>query len=153
MSHAIEKENLTLTLKRTFNAPVELVWQAWSQAEHIPNWWGPKGMKSKVMTHDFKVGGSWKYVMAMPDGNEFTSEGTYSEIVENEKIVTSADFKPMTEGVEMELLFEGAGEQTHFTLHVIHPTEAYRDQQAQMGFDKGWGSVFDRLEEYLPSVG
>ena len=88
----------TLTLKRTFNAPLKLVWEAWTQREHIGQWWGPKGMNTKVIKHEFRVGGEWEYVMAMPDGNEFTSEGVYSVIVELEKIFSSANFKPMTEG-------------------------------------------------------
>ncbi|GAA0720192.1 hypothetical protein GCM10009430_20100 [Aquimarina litoralis] len=45
----------TLSLKRTFNAPIELVWEAWTNSEHIVQWWGPKGMKTKVIEHNFKV--------------------------------------------------------------------------------------------------
>ena len=65
-----EAKNRTLTLKRTFDAPIKLVWKAWTQPEHVINWWGPKGMKIEVVEHDFRVGGKWKYVMPMPDGNE-----------------------------------------------------------------------------------
>lgn len=139
----------TLTLKRTFSAPVKLVWEAWTRPEHIANWWGPKGMKTRVIRHDFQVGGEWEYVMTMPDGSDFTSEGVYSAIAELEKIFTSANFKPMTEGVEMQIFFEDLGDKTGFTFHVIHPTEEYRKQQEEMGFYNGWGSVFERLEGYL----
>jgi uncharacterized protein YndB with AHSA1/START domain len=149
MSKPYETNNRTLTLKRTFNAPIALVWQAWTQPEHIAQWWGPKGMETKVAEHDFKVGGQWKYVMLMPDGNEFIGEGIYSEIIELEKIVTSANFKPMTEGVELQVLLEAHGDQTQFTFNVVHPTEAYCKQQEQMGFYNGWGSTFDRLEDYI----
>jgi len=144
-----ELKNRTLTLERTFNAPIQLVWEAWSQPEHIKNWWGPKGMETKVIEHNFSVGGQWKYSMAMPDGSEFIAEGVYSEIVELEKIISSADFKPMTEGVEIQALFAEDGDQTNFTFNVVHPTEEYCKQQEAMGFYNGWGSVFDRLGEYL----
>lgn len=147
-----EKNDLAkriLTIKKTFNAPVELVWEAWTQPEHVVKWWAPKGMDVKVVQHDFKVGGAWKYTMPMPDGNEFISEGIYSEIVSLKKIVTSANFRPMTEGVEMRSLFEQEGDKTHFTFSVVHPTEEYRIQQEKMGFYNGWGSALNRLESLL----
>lgn len=149
MSKTKEADSRTLTLKRTLSAPVKLVWEAWTQADHIAKWWGPKGMETKVIEHNFTEGGSWKYAMTMPDGNEFLSEGVYSLIVELEKIYSSADFKPMTEGVEIQALFEEAGEKTHFTFNVVHPTEEYCKKQEEMGFMNGWGSVFDRLEEFM----
>ena len=149
MNHDYETNNRTLTLKRTFNAPIALVWKAWTQPEHIAQWWGPKGMQTKVVEHDFKVGGQWKYAMMMPDGNEFIGDGVYSEIIELEKIISSANFKPMTEGVEIQALFEANGDQTLFTFNVVHPTEEYCKQQEQMGFYNGWGSTFDRLENYV----
>ena len=141
--------NRTLTIEKTFNAPLKLVWEAWSLSEHIGQWWGPKGMETKVIEHEFKVGGRWKYVMQMPNGGEFITEGIYSQIVEYEKIVSSADFKPMTEGVEIQALFEADGDKTKFTFNVVHPTEAYCKQQEQMGFYNGWSSTFERLDEFV----
>ncbi|MGB5386048.1 MAG: SRPBCC domain-containing protein [Eudoraea sp.] len=149
MSNTKELNNRTLTIKRTFNAPIQLVWDAWTRAEQIALWWGPKGMQTKVVKHDFKVGGIWKYVMTMPDGNDFVTEGVYSEIVELVKIISSADFKPMTEGVEIQALFEAKEDKTNFTFKVVHPTAEYCKQQEKMGFYNGWGSTFDRLNEYL----
>ena len=141
--------NRTLTIEKKFNAPLKLVWEAWSQPEHIGKWWGPKGMETKVIKHEFEVGGLWKYVMQMPNGGEFITEGIYSQIVEHEKIVSSADFKPMTEGVEIQALFEADGDKTKFTFNVVHPTEEYCKQQEQMGFYNGWGSTFDRLNNFV----
>ena len=152
MTNTNETNNRTLTLKRTFNAPVKLVWEAWSQPEHIVNWWGPKGMKVNVAEHDFRVGGKWKYTMEMPDGKEFVTEGVYSVIVEYEKIFSSADFKPMTEGVEIQALFEENGDKTNFTFNVVHPTEEYCKQQEKMGAYEGWGSTFHRLESLLSNL-
>src|SRR5258707_15489532 len=146
MSNANEAANRTLTLKRTFNVPVKLVWEAWTRPEHITQWWGPKGMKITVVEHNFKVGGTWKYVMPMPDGSEFTSDGVYTVIIELEKIYSSANFKPMTEGVEIQALFEENGDKTNFTFNVVHPTKEYREQQEKMGIYNGWGPVFDRLQ-------
>jgi uncharacterized protein YndB with AHSA1/START domain len=149
MSKMNDAKNRTLTMRKVFNAPVKFIWDAWTQPEHIVQWWAPKGMKIKVIEHDFRVGGKWKYSMPMPDGNEFISDGEYLEIVTLKKIVTTANFKPMTEGVEIHALFEADGDKTNFTFSVVHPTEEYCKQQEKMGFYNGWGSAFDRLENLV----
>ena len=142
----------TLTLKKTFEVPVKVVWEAWTQPEHIAQWWGPSGMKTNVIEHDFKVGGKWKYVMAMPDGSEFIGHGVYSEIVKMKRIITSANFIPMTEGVELNILFESNGSKTDFIFSVIHPTVEYCKRQEKMGFYNGWGSTFKRLETFVSTL-
>ena len=139
----------TITLKRTFDAPIILVWEAWTKPEHIAEWWSPKGIKTKVIEHDFQVGGTWKYLMPMPNGQEFVAEGQYIEIVEMEKIISRANFKPMTEGVEIQSYFKENGDKTDLVFNVVHPTEEYKIQQEKMGVLNGWGSVFDRLDEFL----
>ncbi|MEO1030981.1 MAG: SRPBCC domain-containing protein [Bacteroidota bacterium] len=139
----------TATIEKTFNAPLKLVWDAWTQSEHIVKWWAPKGMDIKVIEHNFEVGGTWKYSMLMPDGNEFISEGKYIEIKVQERIVTRADFKPMTQNVELQIHFEADKDQTKFIFKVIHATPEYCKQQEEMGFYNGWGSAFDRLDRFL----
>jgi len=148
----MNKENRTVTITRTFDAPIELVWEAWTKPEHIAKWWSPKGMETKIIEHSFSVGGKWKYSMLMPDGNEFIAEGEYIEIVDQEKIVSLANFKPMTEGVEIHSLFEKDGDKTNFTFNVVHPTEEYKIQQEKMGILNGWGSVFQRLDDLLSEL-
>lgn len=145
-------KNRTLSLEKIFDVPLELVWEAWTNSEHIMKWWAPQGMDLKVMEHNFKVGGKWKYSMPMSNGSEFISEGVYKEIVEMEKIVTTADFRPMTENVELHALFERLGSQTKFTFSVIHETEEYCQQQEKMGSYNGWGSAFNRLDVMLNSL-
>jgi uncharacterized protein YndB with AHSA1/START domain len=142
-------DNRTVTIKRTFHAPLEIVWQAWTEAAHIVKWWGPVDMNTRVIEHDFRIGGKWQYAMTMPDGDEFITDGEYTDIVPMKRIVSSANFKPMTEGVEIQALFEASGDTTHFTFNIVHPTEAYKIAQEKMGILNGWGSVFDRLEKVL----
>ncbi|WP_273566053.1 SRPBCC domain-containing protein [Maribacter halichondriae] len=152
MSESDSMENRTISLKRTFDAPIRLVWEAWTQSEHIAQWWSPKGIETKVIEHEFKIGGRWKYSMPMPDGKEFIAEGVYLEIVEFEKIISSANFRPMTEGVEIQALFSENGSKTNFTFNVVHPTEEYKIQQEKMGIMNGWGSIFDRLDQLLRNM-
>lgn len=152
MSNQNDAKNRTLTINKVFNAPVKLVWEAWINPEHIVQWWAPPGMKIKLEEHNFKVGGKWKYSMPMPNGQEFISEGTYLEIEEHKKIVTTADFRPMTEGVEMHILFEADGDKTNFTFSVVHATEEYCKAQEKMGFYNGWGSSLNRMEALLDNL-
>jgi uncharacterized protein YndB with AHSA1/START domain len=149
MENLNEISKRILTIKKTFNVPRNIVWEAWIKPEHIVKWWSPPGMKMTVVEYEFKVGGKWKYTAPMPDGSEFVSEGIYSEIASPEKIVTSANFRPMTEGVTIHVLFEENGSKTEFTFSVIHPTEEYCRQQEKMGFYNGWGSAFNRLESLI----
>jgi len=148
MSKANNAANRTLTIKKVIEAPVKLVWEAWTNSDHVIQWWAPPGMKINVVEHSFKVGGKWKYTMPIP-GNLFISEGTYLEIDPNKKIITTADFKPMTEGVELHVEFEADGDKTNFTFSVIHATEEYCKQQDKMGFYNGWGSAFTRMESVI----
>ena len=141
--------NRTLTIEKVFDAPLSLVWDAWTKKEHIIKWWAPPGMEMTEIEHDFKVGGKWKYTMPMPNGAEFISEGTYKEIVDQQKIVTTADFKPMTEGVEIHVFFSADGDKTKFKFSVVHATPEYCKQQEEMGFYNGWGSTLDRFEAVL----
>ncbi len=143
--------NRTLTIERTFNAPVQLVWDAWTKPEHLIRWWGPKGMETTVEAHGLTVGGAWKFIMKMPDGSDFIAEGIYEVIELPHKLVSSANFRPMTEGVTLEVLLVPQGDGTRFTFNVLHPTEEYCKQQEAMGFYNGWGSTFDRLGELLLS--
>jgi len=106
-------------------------------------------MKINVVEHDFRTGGAWKYSMPMPDGSLFISAGKYLEIEPYKKIVTTADFKPMTEDVELHVLFEEDGDKTHFTFSVIHATEDYCRQQEKMGFYNGWNTAFARLDNFV----
>ena len=58
----------------------------------------------------------------------------------------------MTEGVEIQSLFEDDGDKTNFTFNVIHPTEEYKIQQEKMGILNGWGSVFERLDSLVTKL-
>ena len=70
-----------LTLTRVFDAPRELVFQAWTEPEHLKQWWGPNGFTTPACEVDLRVGGAWKIVMRFPDGaNEHTMQAVYREV-------------------------------------------------------------------------
>ncbi len=75
-------------VERIFDAPVDIVWQMWTQPEHFKNWYGPHGFTVPVAEMDVRVGGKHLFGMASPDGSmKMWSTGEYKEIVPNERLV------------------------------------------------------------------
>jgi uncharacterized protein YndB with AHSA1/START domain len=69
-----------LVFERTFDAPRELVWKAFTDADLIPRWWGAKGTTTAVVEMDVRPGGSWRYVNSAPDREDQAFYGTYLEV-------------------------------------------------------------------------
>ena len=157
-----------LHITRILNAPRETVWEAWTTPEKIKHWWGPNDFTCPVAKVDLKVGGTYLFCMRskgtipqFPEGTDFWSTGTYTEIVPSEKIVASDHFadkdgnpiSPKEAGMpgdwDEEMLvttmFEDAGEgMTKISIeHLGHPEEMANDASA------GWNQQLDKLEEFL----
>ena len=80
-----------LKIIRVFDAPVELVWAAWSSPELVKQWWGPKDFTAPTIRIDFREGGKYLYAMHGPADSEYDVDmwntGVYKEIVPNKRIV------------------------------------------------------------------
>jgi uncharacterized protein YndB with AHSA1/START domain len=154
-----------LIITRTFDAPRELVWKAWTEPEHVMRWWGPKNFTAPVSKIDLRVGGTTLNCMrgAGPDGvvRDFWSTGVYREIVPQKKLVCTDSFAdekgnvvPASHyGMEgdwpLELLitvtFDETGGKTTMTLrHEGMPAGRNRELA-----EVGWNESFDKLAEYL----
>src|SRR6476660_9425617 len=72
---------------RIFDAPRELVFDLWTNPDHIAQWWGPKGFTTTTFNMDFKPGGVWRFVMHGPDGRDYQNKITYLEIVKPQRLV------------------------------------------------------------------
>lgn len=79
-------------VERTFKAPRSQVWQLWTNAETIAKWWGPKDFSAPVIKSDFQVGGAFLLSMKSASGEMFWNTGKYTEIVPQEKIVSTLSF-------------------------------------------------------------
>ncbi len=145
-----------LTLTRIFNAPRELVWQAWTEQRHIVAWWAPKGFTNPVCEWNAKPGDNILIHMQAPDGTIYPMDGSFTELIKPEKIV----FKTAALDKEGKRLFEQIntvtlteqGENTKLTLHVsfskIKPeAEHYLD-----GAPTGWAQSLDKLAELLKKI-
>jgi uncharacterized protein YndB with AHSA1/START domain len=107
-----------LQIERTLNAPVSLVWEVFTQPEHIANWWGPNGFTNTIFTMDVRPGGEWDFMMHGPDGRDYKNRAVYQEIVPFEKIVFNHFAPNFTTTIE----FEDRGDQTGLRWNMLFET-------------------------------
>jgi len=157
-----KNEHLDVIITRTLKAPRQLVWDAWTQAEHVEKWWGPKGMTTSVVKIDLKEGGERHYIMTSPDGKAFPVIGEFNEIVEPEKIVTTDHFgeeyqkimpkEMFPKKIVMTILFDEVEEGTELTLTISHMDQEDYDKHMRMNPTHGWNASFDSLVDYLKAL-
>ena len=156
-------------LSRTFDAPRELVWKAFTDPEHMQHWWGPKGFKASVKKMDFRPGGIYHYGLKSPDGHEMWGKFVYREIVAPERMVLVNSFSdadggltrhPMSPTWPLEMLsvftFAEKDGKTTFTLKwsPYNSTDAERQtfEAGRPSMSGGWTGTLDQLAEYLAKV-
>jgi uncharacterized protein YndB with AHSA1/START domain len=142
-----------LVLTRTFDAPRELVFAAFTDARRLAQWWGPEGFTTPDATADVRPGGALRLDMHSPDGTIYRGGGTYHEIVPPERLVFSTtilgdDDKALAEIRNTLTLVDRDGK-TELTLHarVVHADPSVAHHLA--GMEEGWNSSLDVLAEYL----
>lgn len=150
-----------IEISRTFHAPVEKVFHAWTNAELIKRWYGPYGYSTPNATIDFRVGGKYVVAMKAPDGKVTWSTGIYQEIIPNEKIVTTdqmcdMDGSPISakeagmlgdfaDELLLTAVFEkmGDGDSRLFLTHQGVSKEMYAECVA------GWNGTLDKLQHLV----
>ncbi|NEW05657.1 SRPBCC domain-containing protein [Paenibacillus sp. SYP-B3998] len=158
-----------LLITRTFDASRELVYKAFTEPEHLINWWGPKGFTMNVTKLDLRPGGVFHYSQRSPEGHEMWGKFTYREIVEPEKLVFMISFSdeegntvraPFSPTWPLEILntltlTENEGKTT-ITMRgaPLSPTEDELNtfKAAHDMVQKGFSGTFDQLDDYLAKV-
>lgn len=147
------RDSLALTITRHFDAPQELVWKVWTDPAHAIHWWGPKHHPATQIELDVRVGGRWRNCLqSVETGEALWHGGVFREVVEPELLVyTFAWEEPGERGMETLVTVnfsEQAGKTKMVMVQVPFQSTSERD-----GHDEGWNSTFDRLSEYLASLG
>lgn len=154
-------------IAREFDAPLDLVWQAWTEAERFAKWFGPKGVNVRLAKFDLRPGGLTHYTMTTPDGTVMWGKAVYREIVPTKKLVWINSFSDEHAGITrhpftkdpwpLQMLttvtFAEKAGKTTVTVHWL-PYEAdeaeckvFNDNHPSMTM--GWGGTFDQFAAYL----
>ena len=135
-----------LLVTRTLNAPIDLVWEAWTNPEHIAKWWGPNGFTNTITTMDMKPGGEWILTMHGPDWKDYKNKSIFKEVIPQKKIVFDHIAPNFTATIE----FEARGEQTHLTWYMLFETaEQFIQVVKTFKADDGLKQNIDKLSAYL----
>jgi uncharacterized protein YndB with AHSA1/START domain len=142
--------NREITISRKLNAPVDLVWEAWTKPEHIANWWGPNGFTNTISKMDMTAGGEWDLVMHGPDGTDYKNKSVFREVVLHKKIVYEHVSAPKFIST---ISFEEQGEQTHLTWHMLFESvEEFIQVVKTFKADEGLKQNVEKLEVYLAGM-
>jgi uncharacterized protein YndB with AHSA1/START domain len=141
----------TIKIVREFEAPRERVYRAWTEAELVAQWMGPKDTPSRIDHWDLRTGGSYRFA-SVRDGEEIASfYGSFHEARPNERLVQTFTYTDVPDGVSLETAtFEDAGEgRTRVTLLSVVDTFEARDMIIASGMETGVIEGFEKLDELL----
>lgn len=155
----VKQGETDLTFIQILDAPREVVFEAFSTAEHLKKWWMPAPCIMVNCTVDFRPGGEWNYTVQLPDGSQHSARSVYKEIVPNEKIEFD-DFFIDENGKIIESLpskhltvtFDQAGEQTELVVHAQLKTAVERQKLVDMGFVQGFSTAVSQLVELIKGM-
>ena len=140
-----------LSIERVIDAPVDVVWRAWT--EHQDEWFCPRPWRSQTLVQDLRAGGRSAIVMRGPDGEENHLEGVFLEVVPGQRIVSTDAFTDgwIPGGPFMVRIddFADDGGKTRYTATARHWTQEAMDQHRAMGFEAGWNAATDQLVEVV----
>ncbi len=141
-------EKYALTLTRTFDAPRELVFAAWTKPEHLVRWWGPRGCTIPQCDLDVKKGGKWSTTMRHENNEENRVQGEYLEISQPDRLVFTWAWQyedgPGHE-TTVSVTFEEQGGKTVMKFH----QEMFQEEEYRNLHEQGWNSSFECLIDFL----
>ena len=162
-----ETADREFVISRVFDAPPELVFLAWTDPQHLAQWWGPKDFTNPVCELDARPGGACRIVMRSPQGVDYALKGFFLQIIPPERLVLLMDCsdhpvewhdavnpardktKPPFLEVLQTVTFEKQGDQTKLTLRSRMASAAICANMKKIGLTEGWSSSLDRLAAEL----
>jgi uncharacterized protein YndB with AHSA1/START domain len=148
-----------ILITREFDAPRELVYEAWTNPELVKRWWHANRGTTELIESDLRVGGRWRYVMVADDGMQVAFHGEYRELVPNERVVTTEVYEGLPEGVSEEegstvntVTFAEADGRTTVTLLIRAANKTSRDAIIASGMESGLQDALDLLEQVAQSL-
>lgn len=152
----VNKESNTVNVKREFAANLGLVWNAWTQAEILDQWWAPKPWKAETKSHDFREGGVWLYAMVGPENEKHWAKAEFKTIDAKKTFSWADAFCDENGHINTDLpqavwtnTFTEQDGITRVEVSIKH--DKYEDIEAilNMGFKEGFAMGLDNLDELL----
>lgn len=136
-----------IRISRLFDAEVELVWEVWTDPEHIKNWWGPNGFTNTISKMEIQPGGEWDLIMHGPDGTDFKNKNIFKEIIVYKKLAYEHISTPkFTATIE----FEAQGAKTLLNWHMLFESkEQFEEVVKTFKADQGLKQNVEKLDVYL----
>jgi uncharacterized protein YndB with AHSA1/START domain len=133
-------QNTTITVETTVKAPIEKVWELWTEPNHITNWCNASDdWHAPYAENDLRVGGKFKTTMAAKDGSmSFDFGGVYTAIKEHQLIEYTID-----DGRKVKITFSNQGKETKI-VETFEP-ESMNPPEMQKG---GWQAIIDNFKRY-----
>jgi uncharacterized protein YndB with AHSA1/START domain len=157
----MDTESLTITtpgdrelvMRRVFDAPRRLVFDALTRPELLKRWYGPKGWTVVVCEIDLRVGGAFRFVTRTPAGKEIGQGGVYREVAAPERLVNTEAWEDWNPGelLVTTVLAEQDGKTT-FTATLLFPSREVRDLLVKSGMTRDVGETYDKLADLLASM-
>jgi uncharacterized protein YndB with AHSA1/START domain len=138
---------------RTFRAPAELVYRAWTDPELLPQWLGPRKYTMRVDAYDVRHGGTWRYVHIDDDGNEFAFRGVFHGEPSLDGLVQTFEWEGAPGHVQLDSArFEAKGDTTVVHMNSVFQTVEARDAMLDHGMEQGWTESLERLDDLLEKL-
>jgi uncharacterized protein YndB with AHSA1/START domain len=152
----VDKENNQIKVERSFNAPIDLVWSAWTKAEILDQWWAPKPWAAQTKSMDFREGGHWLYAMVSPEGEKHWGKVEYLKIIPQEFFSAldgfsdeNGNFNATLPRNKWENNFSGKDEKTIVNILLSFDTLEDLEKIIEMGFKEGFTMGLNQLDELL----
>lgn len=158
MEFVINKETKTVTITKEFDAPRDLVWDAYTKQELLDQWWAPKPVESRTKVMEFREGGRRFYAMVLPDGQERWAVQKYTSITPKTNFKffnTFSDENENTEptGSDWDFTFTENGDKTTVHLSIYNESRERMERiLADDGFRRGTEGQLANLEELLTNI-
>ena len=145
-----DDEARTIVQTRVFNAPRELVFEAWTTPEHVAQWFGPEGFTTTTHAMDVRAGGEWRFIMHGPDGTDYPNHIWYDEVTPPERMAYRHGGDDGIVSFSVTVTVEEIGAQTRLTMVSLFPTAEARDFVVEKyGAIEGGRQTLARLAQYV----
>jgi uncharacterized protein YndB with AHSA1/START domain len=140
-----------IVMTRVFDAPRNLVYDAFTKPELLKQWFGPRGYSLAVCEVDLRVGGGFRFVLRGPDGKDMGMRGVYRELAPPSRSVHTESFDDYPGESTVTAVFTEEAGRTTLTATVTYPSQEVRDIVVKSGMEHGAAESYDKLAELLAS--